>query len=138
VMDRVMIHPPGAGMARSPAPVRANGLVLFFYRRYPQWFMPKRICAWCDHLIARGGIFSRGKISHGVCALCSAEALEQSWIARAIGSSAGAVFFLAAILLSSCTKRSEEQAAVARVYRPMVHQAVTLPPAERPSLEVRP
>ncbi len=44
---------------------------------FPQLFMPAAVCVWCDGVLRRGGFFSRGKLSHGVCIACK-QALRAS------------------------------------------------------------
>lgn len=133
-MDRVMTRPP-TSVAPLPA-LRPGWLVMFFYRCRPQWFAPKRICAWCEKVIAAGGFFSRGKLSHGVCADCSSEAMEQVHAARRLRELGLALFFFAAILaLSSCDKPAAANAAD-RVYRPQRHEAVAVPTPAIAGMEV--
>lgn len=80
-------------------PARPGHLVRFLYKLRPQWFAPRKICAWCKILIARGGIFSRGKVSHGVCPCCSHDALTLARLTRERRHVVGAAFlFFAATI----------------------------------------
>jgi hypothetical protein len=109
--------------------------VLFFYRRWPQWFAPKRVCSWCPAVIKRGGIFSRGKVSHGICGDCSRLAMKcvrenlphhhLEWHGLQL-----AVLFFISIGLSAGCERVEPPSAP---YRPLMHAAVDVatPPETR-------
>lgn len=135
MMDRCHPLPP-----TSVAPLRAlpgNPIVLFFYARWPQWFAPRKLCFWCPALIKRGGLFSRGKVSHGICQKCSAEALEQArmeFVQRRRDRTAAieqqfrklALLFFALALISSGCERSEALPASAPTYRPVLHRAVSV------------
>lgn len=38
------------------------------------FFRPRVVCAWCNRLIRRAGVFSfRAPVSHGICGRCTAE-----------------------------------------------------------------
>src|SRR5947209_9485136 len=93
------------------------------YRCWPALFSPERVCAWCDAQLAEAGLFSRGKRSHGVCAECSRTALEEARRARQLRAQLAATIFVAALFLSGCGKRAEEQAPGV-VYGPVQHSAV--------------
>lgn len=137
MIDRCALPSPHAGMPKPAVALNASRVTLFFYRRFPHWFTPRRICAWCGHIIAPGGFFWRGKVSHGICGPCSDEAMEQARIARRLGSVA-AVFFFAAVFSVSCSRSDELAADRTFVYRPQLHASVAVPPPQRPSLEVQP
>ena len=83
-MDRVMTRPPAAGLANPAAPRRRSAVIAFLYWLHPEWFAPRKVCAWCRGVIAGAGVFSRHKTSHGVCPRCSEEAMEQARIARGL------------------------------------------------------
>lgn len=140
MINRCLMRPPVAGMPRPAVPLNARSVTLFFYRRFPHWFMPKRICAWCGFVIGRGGIFSRGKTSHGVCGHCSEEAMEQARMARGIRLAAAAFFLAAALLTADCSRSTgtiDDQV----VYRSHRHRAVSVTWSnddKQPSVEVFP
>lgn len=130
MIERALPSPPAPGL---PCPVRPASLFLrLLYQIRPQWFRPRSVCSWCTKNIRRAGLFSRGKTSHGVCAYCSAEALEQSRLARRLRAAAVLFLFFAASFSVSC----ERQETAAKVYRPIQHAAATVTPEPRPSVEV--
>lgn len=125
MIDRCLGSPPTSVAPLRPLP--ANRLALFFYRRCPQWFRPKRICSWCPdkRVIHRGGIFSRGNVSHGICKHCSAESLDQARLVKQRRLVLGAAFLFFAIGWTGCEQRMESPA---RPYRAVRHAAMEVQP----------
>lgn len=148
MIDRCVLPPPTFAFPRPVRPPRVGRLVFFFYRHWPEWFMPRQICSYCPAVIAAGGLFSRGKVSHGVCKPCATEALEQARLERrqrareqanhrTIMALMRCCFFAAALLSVGCGKSSSDQERPL-VYRPQLHASVTVTPEQRPSVEVHP
>ena len=131
MMDRVAVSPPTSVAPLRPLPV--NGLVFFFYRRWPQWFAPKRVCSWCPAVMRRGGTFSGGKVSHGICQKCSQAAMKsvRENLPHLRSATLAFLFFLT-LGFSSC----EQQEAPAAPSKPVMHAAVAVAtPPETTQLE---
>lgn len=82
-------------------PRRPGRVVLFLYRVRPSWFAARKLCSWCPTLIAHGGFFSRGKVSHGVCTACAMAAM------KIVRGNLPALLFFVAIGVSGCQRSNQ-------------------------------
>lgn len=63
----------------------------FFYRRWPHWYEPRKVCCRCPAVIRDGGRFAKRKVSHGLCGRCAEDAHDMLALARrALGQSEAA------------------------------------------------
>lgn len=72
----------GSGRVINDVPGRRR--LTFFQRLFPILFAPRRVCAWCKVGLSYGGIFSNGKVTHGMCPECSASALRELRAGRSV------------------------------------------------------
>ncbi len=121
MMDRTVSLP----IRQIRVPEAAHGpIVRWMRRRLPSLFRMKRVCAWCTMVMQCGGLFSRGKVTHGICSGCS-ETMMHSVRANLPNVQPlllAALFFVGTGLVA-CNRAD----APAGPYRAVMHEALDVP-----------